>query len=212
MRHLSKTPLLSTAAIAAAAGVFIFANGPVVAQSPAGSATYRATLSPTNPTSARGEAVLTQSGRTLKVHITATGLEPGGPHASHIHGLSDGSRSVESDCPTAAADTDDDGYVELAEGALSYGPIIVDFMNIDPDEDGNVDFTTTVSLSENSAATPLNKRHIVIHGMSVPAVGEGTPGEVNGEPGYKAFLPVLCGEIVNSANNKAMQFRTNGQR
>ena len=59
----------------------------------------------------------------------------------------------------------------------------------------------------NSAATPLNKRHIVIHGMSVGTVGAGTPGEVNGQAGYKTVLPVLCGEIMNGANSSAMEFR-----
>ena len=61
-----------------------------------------------------------------------------------------------------------------------------------------------------SAVTPLNKRHIVIHGMSVGTVGAGTPGEVNGQPGYKVVLPVLCGEISNGPNNNAMQFRKVG--
>ena len=201
-----KTPLLSTAAIAATAAALTFAYAPVAAQSDRGGATYRATLSPVNPTSARGEAKLTQSGRSLTVRITASGLEPGGAHLSHIHGLSDGRRAVESSCPSRAQDTDGDGFVELAEGARTYGPIIVDFMNIDPDQDGNVDFTTTVELSANAAAMPLNKRHIVVHGMSVGAVGAGTPGEVDGQAEYKVLLPVLCGEIENSRND-AMEFR-----
>lgn len=207
MHRLTKKPLLATAALAATAGALMFANAPVAAQT-GGSATYRATLSPVNPTSARGEAVLTQTGRSLTVRITATGLEPGGAHLSHIHGLSEGSRAVESTCPGRSFDTDGDGFVELAEGATQYGPIIVDFMDIDPDRDGNVNFTRTVELSANAEAMPLNKRHIVIHGMTVGAVGAGTPGEVDGTAGYKVLLPVLCGEIVNSANSNAMKFRT----
>lgn len=208
MHRLLKKPLLSTAAITATAGALMFANAPVAAQSDAGAATYRATLSPVNPTGARGEAMLTQSGRNLTVRITASGLEPGGAHLSHIHGLTDGSRSVESSCPGRSLDTDGDGFVELLEGAVAYGPIIVDFMNIDPDGDGNVDFTTTVQLPANADAMPLNKRHIVVHGMSVGAVGAGTPGEVDGVAEYKVLLPVLCGEIENGPNSNAMQFRT----
>lgn len=210
MRRKSKTMLLITAALTGAAGTMIFANAPVAAQSERGGATYRATLSPLNGSGARGEAVLTQTGQNVRVQITATGLEPGGPHISHIHGLSEGGRAVDSSCPTQAADSDGDGFVELEEGAPAYGPILVDFMNIDPDQDGTVNFTTTVPLT--AAATPLNKRHIVVHGMSVGAVGAGTPGEVNGQAGFKTVLPVLCGEIVNRANSNAMEFRRSGSR
>ena len=117
---------------------------------------------------------------------------------------------MDSRCPTQAQDRDSDGFVELAEGATTYGPILIDFMNIDPNEDGIVNFTTTMELT--GAATPLNKRHIVVHGMSVGPVGAGTPGEVNGEAGYKTVLPVLCGEIGNGPNGNAMKFRTTGSR
>ena len=204
MLCVSRKTLLS-AAIVTMSGSLGFA--PLHAQSNAG-ATYRATLSPLNGSGARGEATLTKHGQELTVHISASGLEPGGPHLSHIHGLSQGSAAVDSRCPTTALDSDGDGFVELAEGAVAYGPILVDFMNVDPDQDGNVDFTTTVQLADNSAVTPLNKRHIVIHGMTVGAVGAGTPGEVNGQAGYKTVLPVLCGEIMNGPNAKgALQFR-----
>lgn len=210
MRRKSKAMLLVTAAITGAAGMLIFANAPVAAQSERGGATYRATLSPLNGSSASGAAILTQTGQSLRVQINATGLEAGGAHISHIHGLSKGGRAVESSCPNQTFDSDGDGFVELDEGAPAYGPILVDFMNIDPNQDGTVNFTTTIPLTD--VVTPLNKRHIVIHGMSVGAVGAGTPGEVNGQAGYKTVLPVLCGEIVNGANNNAMEFRTSGSR
>ena len=209
MLRKSNKMLLIAAAIAGAAGTLMLANAPVAAQSESGGATYRATLSPLNGSSAHGEATLTQTGQSIRVHITASGLEPG-EHISHIHGLSDGARAVDSRCPTIAEDSDGDGFVELAEGAATYGPILIDFMNIDPNQDGTIDFTTTVPLT--AAATPLNKRHIVVHGMSVGAVGAGTPGEVNGQAGYKTVLPVLCGEITNGANSNAMQFRKSGSR
>lgn len=198
-------PLLIAAAMVGAAVIGLAAFAPVSAQNGQGGSTYRASLMPLNGSGAHGEATLVKTGQSVTVHITATGLEAGGPHLSHIHGLSDGNRAVDSKCPTSAQDTDGDGYVELAEGAATYGPILVDFMDIDPNHDGVVDFTTTVQLP--SSATPLNKRHIVIHGMSVGAVGAGTPGEVNGQAGYKVVLPVLCGEITNGANGDAFRFR-----
>ena len=208
MQSVSKSRALTATAIAGAAMALSFGSVPAAAQNAQGGATYRVTLNPLNGSGARGEATLTKHGQQLTVHITASGLEPGGPHISHIHGLSEGGTAVDSRCPTAALDTDGDGFVELAEGAVAYGPILVDFMNVDPDQDGRVDFTTTVQLADNAEVTPLNKRHIVIHGMTVGAVGAGTPGEVNGEPGYKTVLPVLCGEIMNGPNAKgALQFR-----
>jgi Cu/Zn superoxide dismutase len=201
----SKSKLLSAALIAGAAIAVTVGYAPVAAQSEQGGATYRATLTALNGGGASGQAVLTKQGQSLRVQITATGLEAGGVHLSHVHGLSEGDRSVNSTCPTQAQDTDRDGFLELAEGVPVYGPILVDFMNIDPDQDGNVNFTTTVPLTD--ATMPLQMRHIVIHGMSVGPVGAGTPGEVNGEAGYKTVLPVLCGEIRNAPNSNAMKFR-----
>ena len=205
----SRRFIVGTALVGAAAAAFILTNATATAQSENAGAMYRATLGELNNSNASGEAMLTRQGNTLTVHITATGLEPGGPHVSHIHGLSKGKAAVDSTCPTTAQDTDGDGFVELAEGQVTYGPILVDFMNIDPDQDGNVDFTTTIQLSGNQDVIPLQMRHIVIHGLTVGAVGAGTPGEVNGTAGYKAVLPVLCGEIRNAnGENGAMKFRT----
>jgi hypothetical protein len=138
--------------------------------------------------------------------IKASGLEPGGPHISHIHGLSSNGQPVDSTCPTEAQDTDHDGFVELAEGLATYGPILVDFMNIDPDQDGRVNFTKTIKLTGSEGILPLNDRHIVIHGKSVGAVGAGTPGEVDGTAGYKVVLPVLCGEIQKVGNSDKTDF------
>lgn len=197
----TKTAIRASLAGGAMVAAF-FAYSSVAAQSGRGGATYHATLSALNGGSARGEATIRQSGQTLRVHITATGLEAN-VHLGHIHGVSSGNRPVDSTCPTLAQDTDDDGFIELLEGVPSYGPVLVDFMNVDPDLDGTVDFTTTVQLSSADAVIPLNKRHVVIHGMSVPAVGAGTPGEVDGTAGFKVILPVLCGEIGNARNSNS---------
>jgi Cu/Zn superoxide dismutase len=201
--------IAGTAIVGAAVAAFILTNSTATAQSENAGAMYRAMLTELNNSNASGEATLTRRGNTLMVHITATGLEPGGPHLSHIHGLSKGKAAVDSTCPTQAQDSDGDGFVELAEGQVKYGPILVDFMNIDPDQDGTVDFTTTIQLSGNQDVIPLQMRHIVIHGLTVGAVGAGTPGEVDGTAGYKTVLPILCGEIRNANGNKgAMEFRT----
>jgi hypothetical protein len=169
----------------------------------------RADLRPLNGSGARGQAELRLSAdhQTLTVILQASGLERGGIHISHIHGLSQNGHSIDSTCPTSAQDADHDGYVELAEGAVKYGPILVDFMNVDPDADGRVNFHQDFDLSGSQAALPLQMRHIVIHGMTVSGAGAGTPGEVDGTSGYKTVLPVLCGDIRVAGGGDPLQFR-----
>ena len=192
---------------AAALGLLAYAS-PSVAQSDQAATVYGVNLLPLNSSGATGQATLRLSanGKNLNVHITASGLEAGNVHVSHIHGQPGG---AESSCPTIAQDDDGDGFVELLEGQDTYGPIIVDFGNIDPNQDGTVDFRTTVKLQGDLAgALPLENRHIVVHGRSVGAVGAGTPGEVDGTPGFKVVLPVLCGEIVQQGRSQdALEFR-----
>ena len=193
------------AAIVGAAAVIV-ADSAVEAQ-PSGS-TYRAVLDDLNGSGASGTATLTLTGRSLSIHLVATGLGTGGVHLAHVHGLVDKNRAPDSTCPTLAQDTDGDGFIELVEGIPTYGPILIDMMNVDPDLDGNVDFTTTRELSGNASVLPLNKRHVVIHGQNVPAAGAGTPNEVNGTAGFKVILPNLCGEIRAVApGSDAFDFR-----
>lgn len=153
---------------------------------------------------------------TLAVQVNATGLEPNQVHIQHIHGrFADDGTPLDAVTPTfaAGADTDNDGFIELAEGVPFYGPII---LNLGDDTvegldgfptapDGVIDFsyvpdlTSTPALAEGLTAAdlfPLELREIVIHGMSVPeGAGAGTPGEVDGTGGYKLVLPVASGEI-----------------
>ena len=207
MVRASTTTLLGAAGILGLAGAVAWSVAPATAQS--GSSSYRAVLNPVNGSGASGVANLQLTGRSLRVHIQATGLGTGGAHLGHVHGLVDKNRAVDSTCPGAAQDSDGDGFVELLEGVPVYGPILIDFMNVDPDGDGNVDFTTTVTLSGNAAAMPLNKRHVVLHGQTVGTEGAGTTGEVNGTAGFKVILPNLCGEIRNvSKGDDPLEFRT----
>lgn len=198
---------LKYAALAAAAVTVAATPFAIHAQSSQATVIGRADLRPLNASGARGQAELRQSadGKTLTVSIQASGLEPGGVHVSHIHGLSENGQSVDSTCPTQAQDSDGDGFVELEEGGVKYGPILVDFMNIDPDQDGRVNFRKEFDISGSQQALPLQMRHIVVHGKSVGAVGEGTPGEVDGTAGFKTVLPVLCGEIRVAGGGKSPQ-------
>jgi hypothetical protein len=198
--------LVTGGLLAGAAAVGAMAlQTPLVAQSAKATTVYRANLMQLNNSGASGTAMLRLDAdqRTLTVMIRATGLERGGVHLSHIHGLSSNNgQPVDSTCPTRAQDSDRDGFVELAEGLTTYGPILIDFMNVDPDGDGRVNFKTTINLTGAEGAVPLTDRHVVIHGKTVGAVGAGTPGEVDGTAGYKVVLPVLCGEIEQVGNRQ----------
>lgn len=159
-----------------------------------------------------GEAALTldTDALTLAVTIDVEGVTPGMAHAQHIHGLVDPNRDSTSPLPVDAFDSDDDGFVELAEGVPAYGPVLVPLTDADgmfpvADENGTYTFNAVYDLR--SAMTfadnfdredllPLALREIVIHGAFLPQGAGSGPGEADGTPGYKAFLPVASGDIA----------------
>jgi hypothetical protein len=148
----------------------------------------------------------------LTVAEHATGLEPNEPHPQHIHGLL-GAAAPDTMLATPADDIDHDGYIELAEGQMSYGPILLSLTSppggalgdFPTAPNGVINFAQTYDLADSgifpsgmsaSDLFPLTDREIVIHGMTVPpGAGAGTPGEVDGTGGYKAVLPVADGFI-----------------
>ncbi|MGK7863088.1 PEP-CTERM sorting domain-containing protein [Falsiroseomonas sp. E2-1-a4] len=174
---------------------------------------YEAILTPLSGSGVSGLAKLSQDGDMLTVSITASGLTPNQLHVQHIHGRFDAAGNpMDSVTPTLAQDTDGDGFIELAEGLPSYGPII---LNLDgPPGSGDfptapnglVNFMQTYDLSNNALFSadftkedllPLTLREIVLHGRlldSATGLGFG-PGEADGTPGYKVVLPIAAGEI-----------------
>lgn len=173
---------------------------------------FVADLTPLNNSGVFAHFDLTLDGNMLTVVEHATGLEPNEPHPQHIHGLL-GAAAPNTMLATPADDTDHDGFIELAEGLVSYGPILLPLTsppggalsNFPTAPNGVIDFTQTYNLADSSIFPsgisasdlfPLTDRELVIHGMTVPAgVGAGTPGEVNGTGGYLATLPVADGFI-----------------
>mgnify|MGYP003573555248 CR=1 FL=1 len=120
-------------------------------------------------------------GKTLKVEIEASGLEPGKPHPQHVHGIDNPVKN--STCPGLDADTNGDGIITIGEGVPSFGPIILPLVPFDlVDASGNLDYEATFTINP-GALQPLHKRTIVLHGMTV-----------NGA--YVPSLPIACGEIV----------------
>ena len=142
---------------------------------------YTAVLNSLNNSGASGTATLSLKGNMLTVKIEAMGLEPNKLHPQHIHGFEANTRN--STCPTMAADINGDGYVDLAEGLPSYGPVLLNLAPLPTaDADGKVMFEQTFEISKN--LLPLQNRAIVLHGLTVNGV-------------YEAVMPVACGQIQN---------------
>ena len=190
---------------------------------------YVAVLNDINNFGASGRVNLSldDEANTLSVRVRASGLAAGVPHVQHIHGLKneDGTNG-DSRSPTLATDDlDGDGFVELAEGALAYGPIILSLTDdtipglggFPTAPDGTIDFSYTYDLLTSPAygagygiddLLPLSFREIVIHGAYTnfkleDTLGGGLGGGIASNPNgpipaqtnYNAGLPVLAGEI-----------------
>lgn len=187
---------------------------------------YTTRFTTLNGSGVTGEAIIgydiqTQS---ITVAISASGLEPNQVHVQHIHGFPDGTDAM---TPTLAQDDDGDGFVELAEGLDTYGPIL---LNLSTDHtnggggdnghshgsvegfptapDGKIWFVENYQLPAGDlpADPMLALREIVIHGLTVPAgVGAGTAGEIDGTAGYKLVLPVASGELSQITSLSALR-------
>jgi CHRD domain len=155
---------------------------PALASAKAGSS-FRAQLHELNGSGASGSATVTVSGNTLTIHLVATGLE-NGPHLRHIHGgaaTTSGQSAIQSSkCPTPQRDIDADGIISVAEGVPDYGPVIVNIGNF-VTTGGTLDETITITPF-NGAVLPLDKRAVVLHGMTGPN-------------GYDASIPIVCGQL-----------------
>lgn len=179
---------------------------------------YTTTFTTLNGSGVTGEAIVgydEDTGR-ITVAISAAGLEPNQVHVQHIHGFTDG--TTDAMTPTLAQDDDGDGFVELAEGQDTYGPILLELTANDNNgsggdnghdhsgdltgfptaPDGTIWFVESYQLPAGMLPNPplLDLREIVLHGLTVgEGVGAGTDGEVNGIGEYKVVLPVASGEL-----------------
>lgn len=161
---------------------------------------------------ATGEARLTVSGNTLTIAISMQGVPPGIVHWQHFHGFKDGKDAT---CPTAAADVNHDGIVDLIETEPTSGTTMVPF-DTDPaamdvahgtyptaSSTGTYQYHATVSLPKLEAAfakafgthnLDLANRVIFVHGVpastklpkSVASLGP-IPAQVT--------IPIACGKF-----------------
>ena len=158
---------------------------------------------------ARGKAYFRVINGTLTAVVDMAGTEPAegpfpdGIHPQHIHAADQ--------CPSAAADVNGDGIVDVIEGLPFYGPILVpldgDISNTTSEiptfpfgmgDRGTYHYEASTLLQrlEQALGEPLNlpARHVVVHGVDLSTP---LPMSVQSLPGLPAqiTLPVACGEI-----------------
>jgi hypothetical protein len=162
-----------------------------------------------------GEARFTIIGDSLTISVTTRHVPPAMMHLQHFHGFT---TSQNATCPTAAADANHDGVIDLIETEPTSGTTMVPFtgdpvsMEIVTDSypkasaDGTYQYRKTVSLSALEAAfakafdgqkLDLGRRVVIIHGVpptttlpaSVASLGK-IPAQVT--------VPIACGKIVSS--------------
>lgn len=170
---------------------------------------FSAPLQSLNNSGVSGEVLVSVTGDQLRVQVNATGLEANQTHPMHIHGLVDAAGTpLDSSVPTIAADSDNDGFVELLEGAPDYGPLLLPLEPFSTTPDGSLAFDQTFTLTGLTTAShlfPLDFREVVLNGDSVTASdGVGTGGEVNGIVGFKSTLPVAAAELQPVAADTAV--------
>jgi hypothetical protein len=159
-----------------------------------------------------GEARFSVVGDQLTISVKATGLPPNLVHWQHFHGFADNRAAT---CPSAAADANADGIIDLIETEAAAGTTMLAFTD-DPvamdvahgtypkaSAAGTYTYRQTVSLKGLTAAfakafnnqtLDLDRRVVFIHGVvatsnlpaSVASLGP-IPADVT--------LPIACGTI-----------------
>ena len=178
---------------------------------PAGTV-YAAQLGPLNQTAVgtetSGEVRLTVVGDSLTIHVAVQNSPPGISHWQHFHGFAD---NREATCPTATADANNDGIVDLIETEPVAGTTMVPF-NANPvalaipeesyptaAADGSYQYDTTVSLSALQAAVgaqalDLANRVVFIHGVPATKTLPETVASLGPIPA-QTTIPIACGNL-----------------
>ncbi len=208
------------APLAAAGLICLLGSTLATAESKAADAQYVARLMPLNSkvtgSDAAGEARFTAKGDELTIVIDAKGLPAGIMHLQHFHGFTDNRAAS---CPTAAADANRDGIIDLIETEPVSGTTMVPFHD-DPvsmqivnetypkaSADGSYRYEKTVSLPALTAAfakafndrdLDLDKRVVYIHGILPTAQVPASVASLGKIPA-QVTLPIACGKIERTA-------------
>lgn len=182
-----------------------------------GGSVYTGTLLPLNGVDGSGtvQITLNSDATAMTVDLDASGLADF-PHAMHVHGIVEDGEATSSACPPASADTNNDGVIDVAEGAPHYGGVRVSLTtegDTSPDSALAVErYPSGSTIDYDRAGIPLDeensagiaKFHVVVHG-----VDENGDGELNMDQQERsslsedfpreATLPALCGTLTVSA-------------
>ena len=212
-----RTRFLCAAAIASlACAPAALAGTPEAKADPQPSVVYVAPLHPLNTkvtgAETTGEARFSITGDTLTINVSAKKLPPDMMHLQHFHGFKDNRNAT---CPTAAADVNHDGIIDLIETEPTSGTTMVPFhddpvsMEIVRDTypkagaDGTFKYQKAVSLKDLDTAfakafgdkeLDLDHRVVFIHGI-LPATKLPASAASLGTIPAQVTLPIACGEI-----------------
>ena len=203
------TVLVLVAALSMMLASVAFAQGGVDTQGGADNKKFGADLKPLNRSGASGHANLTKGHGKLNVNIHSEGMAPELPHAQHIHGMA----QAISECPTLAADQNNDGLITTAEGLPSYGPIRVSLTtrgDTSPasalavsrfpvaNADGDLSYSRKFDASR-KVRQNLGDFAIVQHGVDLNHNGRydfsAGPSELDPSLPQEATIPANCGVI-----------------
>lgn len=209
MKFLTHGLLLAGAVIGAVVST-------AAAPAPGTDTVYVATLQPVNVKAtgrpAGGEVRFTVHGDSLTIKVHVEGVPPNIEHWQHFHGFPDGKQST---CPTAAADANGDGYIDIRETEPASGTTMVPFngdpmsMEIPTDTyprasaTGTFDYEKTVSLSALQSAfaakfpgqkVDLDRRVVQIHGVPETTALPRSVASLGTIPA-RVTIPLACGAI-----------------
>lgn len=165
---------------------------------------------------AAGTVVVTISGDTVTLQLDATGTPPNIMHLQHIHGFVEG--NAVSACPTADADGNGDGVVDVVETEpmagttmvpLDANPAAMDLLGDQfptADASGAYSYSGSLSLAALTSAfenqypgqqLDLDRRVIFVHGVPEDASLPDSAQSVGDAPAH-ATLPIACGQLRRS--------------
>jgi hypothetical protein len=160
-----------------------------------------------------GEARFTITGDSLTISVTTRDVSPDMLHLQHFHGFTTGRNAT---CPTAAADTNRDGIIDLIETEPMSGTTMVPFtddpvsMEIVADTypkasaEGTYEYRKTVSLSALDAAfakafdgqkLDFSRRVVIVHGVPPTTTLPASAASLGTIPA-QVTVPIACGKIV----------------
>jgi hypothetical protein len=152
----------------------------------------------------------------MRVYLLAENLPPGMHHLQHYHGFPEGSTAT---CPTADADTNGDGVIDLIETQATAGRTLVplhddpaslegllasDRFPLASSPAGVIDYREMVSVQALEAALQseydinnlsLDQRVVFLHGVSEAANVPDSAQSIADVPA-STTLPIACGELT----------------